>query len=391
MNRWNAQRYVLHAGFDSFCVAVERACNPTLRGRPMVIGGAPQARGVVIAASHEARLCGIWPSMPMSRAVKLCHDLVVVQGNDDLYRRAARAVTFQLRKYTPLYERPSTDEAYLDLTGVERLFGAAVDIGVRLRSEIVSQYRLELTVGVAANKLVSKVASDGAKPGGVYDVPPGSEAGFLAPLPVIRLPGVGHATAERMIEFNIETIRELADADPVLLERLFGYRGRLLHAHAHGLDDTPVGVRRLSGTIEHSETLEVDSNDRDALRRTVFHCAEIACARLRARRQVARGVGLTIGYVDGVCNSAAVRLPDAGDIDHVFCDAAVSLFPRVLARRLAVRYVMLRLTRLTECVPQLGLFTQNRGYDRARSLMGAIDRIRRLHGNDAIGWAHAVA
>ncbi|MEW5874841.1 MAG: DNA polymerase IV [Candidatus Zixiibacteriota bacterium] len=383
-----AQRYVLHAGFDAFCVAVERACNPSLRGRPVVIGGTPQARGVVMAASHEARLCGIWPSMPVSRAAKLCHDLVIVQGNDDLYRRAARAVTSHLQKYSPLYERPSTDEAYLDLTGIERLFGAVVDVGARLRREIIDQYRLELTVGVASNKLVSRVASEEARPGGIHDVPPGGEAGFLAPLPIIRLPGVGPATAQRLVEFNIETIHELAGTEPVILERILGRRGRLLHAHAQGVDDSPVGERQSIDGIENSETLAEDSNDLNALSVVVFRCVERVGARLRAQGLMARGIGLTVGYVDGVRTSGSMRLDVPTDIDHVLNESAELLIPRVVSRRLAVRHVAVRAGRLTESVPQLGLFTQGRGYERSRSLLGAIDRIRRTHGVTAIGWAH---
>jgi DNA polymerase-4 len=257
-----------------------------------------------------------------------------------------------------------------------------------LRREIVDQYRLELTVGVASNKLVSKVASEEVRPGGLYDVAPGDEAGFLAPLPVIRLPGVGHATAQRLVEFNIETICELASTEPVILERIFGRRGHLLHAHARGVDDSPVGERRSFDSLEHSETLAEDSNDRESLFLVMFRCVENVGARLRAHGLMAHGVGLTIGYADGVRTTGATRLDTATDIDRVLHDAAESLIPRVFNRRLAIRHVAVRLTRLSECVPQLGLFTQNRGYERARSLMGAIDRIRQTHGVAAIGWAH---
>ncbi|GAB4326364.1 MAG: DNA polymerase IV [Candidatus Zixiibacteriota bacterium] len=390
-NLGHAQRYVLHADFDAFCVAVERVCNPSLRGRPVIVGGAPPVRGVVMSASSEARAAGIVPGWPVSRALRLCRDAVVVEGHGDLYRRASEAVIRHLRHYTPKCESSSIDDAYLELTGMHRLFGSAVDVGARLRRELNKQFRLDLSVGVASNKLVSKVASDMVRPHGIYDVPPGQESAFLAPLPVERLPGVGTQTADRLAVFNIDTIRELAASDVVFLERLFGRRGRLLHAHAQGLDDTPVGGLNKPTVIEYDHQLTHDSNDQTVLDAVLFLGIETVAHRLRTFGLLARRLTVAVRYVDSVTESAAHVLPQPTEIDGELYAVSLPLLHRTLHRRIAVRRICVRATRLSACCPQIGLFGDPRGYDRQRALMTAIDRIRDHHGDRALMWGHVAA
>jgi DNA polymerase-4 len=316
-------------------------------------------------------LAGVHTAMPVSLALKLCRDLVVVQGNEALYRRAARAVGDHLRYFSPLCETENGDEAYLDLTGVQRLFGRAVDVGARLQREITDRFRLESTIGVASNKLVSKVASSVAGAGRLCDVAPGDEPGFLAPLPVGKLPGVGPSTENRLWDFNIETIKELAATDRALLERVFGRRGRLLHAHAQGLDDTPVGTPRLPKSVEHDVTLDHESNDRNALTSVLFGCVEIAASRLRMLGLMARNVAVRIQYVDGTHSRCATALEHPTDLDREIQSLAASLLQQCRTRRLSVRRIGLRLYRLSHHSPQLGLFASERGYDRKRALMDA--------------------
>lgn len=380
------ERFVLHADFDAFFVSVERACNPSLRGRPVAVGGSPQTRGIVIAASPEAQAYGVRPAMPVSQAHKLCGDLVVVQGNDRLYQRASHAVIDHLQRYTPRYETASVDEAYLDLTGVQRLFGKAVDVGARLRKEITVMFRLEMAVGVASNKLVAKVASDVARPCGLCDVRGGDEAAFLGPLPVGRLPGVGWVAEHRLWDFNIETIRELAATDRVFLENVFGKRGRLLHAHAQGLDDTPVGHTRKPKAVGYEVTLDRNCNDRHVLRAELFGCVEIAAAQLRALGMTTRHLAVRIQYVDGIHTTRTVTLTHPTDIDSEIFESSEELLALCLTRRSAVRQVGLRCARLAPYNPQLRLFADRKGYDRQRSLMAAIDRIRHDHGHGSLRW-----
>ena len=383
-------RFILHADFDAFLVSVERACNPSLRGRPLVVGGSPQARGIIVAASPEARAFGIRPAMPVASARKLCGDLVIVQGNDSLYRRASHAVSDHFQRYTPRYEAASIDEAYLDLTGVQRLFGKAVDVGSRLRKEIIDKFRLELAIGVASNKLVSKVASYLAKPGGLCDVSAGTEADFLAPLPVGRLPGVGLQVERRLWDFNIETIHELAVTDRILLERIFGRRGRILHAHAQGLDDSPVGQTRKPKFAGHEVMLDQDGNDRNVLRAMLFGCVEIAAAQLRTLELTARHLAVRIQYVDGISTTRKTVLENPTDIDSEIFATSEELMQLCLSRRAAVRQIGLRCTRLAPYNPQMRLFADRGGYDRQRSLMDAIDRVRLDHGAGALAWGRAL-
>jgi len=211
-------RTVLHADLDAFFVAVERVRDPRLRGRPVVVGGSPAERGVVAAASYEARALGIHSAMPMAQALRLCPDLVRVRGSHGLYRRASRAVFELLGAYTPIVERVSVDEAYLDLSGTERLFGRAVDAAERMRREVRERLRLDLSIGVACNRLVSKIASAFAKPRGLFEVLPGQEARFLAPQPVATLPGVGPVTERRLLDFNIPRLGQLAVTERWFLE-----------------------------------------------------------------------------------------------------------------------------------------------------------------------------
>jgi DNA polymerase-4 len=380
------QRFVLHADFDAFFVSVERACNPSLRGRPVAVGGSPQTRGIIIAASPEAQAYGVRPAMPVASARKLCSDLVIVQGNDHLYRRASYAVVDHLQRYTPRYETASVDEAYLDLTGVQRLFGRAVDVGARLRKEIIDKFRLEMAVGVASNKLVSKVASDVAGTGGLCDVRAGDEAGFLGPLPVGRLPGVGWSVEHRLWDFNIETIRELAETDHVFLDNVFGRRGRVLHAHAQGLDDTPVGRTRKPKFIGHDVTLDRNCNDRQVIQAELFGCVEFAAAQLRVLGLITRNLAVRIQFVDGIRTTRTAALTHPTDIDSEIFASSDKLLTLCLSRRSAVRQIGIRCSRLAPYNPQLRLFSDRNGYDRHRSLMAAIDRIRHDHGAVSLTW-----
>jgi len=385
------ERFVLHADFDAFFVSVERACNPSLRGRPLAVGGSPQTRGIIIAVSPEAQAYGVRPAMPVARARKLCGDLVIVQGNDRLYRRASHAVVDHMQRYTPRYETASVDEAYLDLTGVQRLFGKAVDVGARLRKEVTDMFRLDMAVGVASNKLVSKVASALARPGGLCDVREGDEAAFLAPLPVGQLPGVGWAIEHRLWDFNIETIRELAETDRVFLENVFGKRGHMLHAHAQGLDDSPVGRTRKPKHVGYQVTLDNNCNDRRVLRNELFGCVEIAAAQLRALGLTARHLAVRLQYIDGIHTTRTMKLPHATDIDGEIYAASEGLMTLCLSRRSSVRQVAVRCGRLSPYNPQLRLFGDRRGYDRHRALMAAIDRIRHDHGNGSLKWGRMMS
>ncbi|MHC4824348.1 MAG: Y-family DNA polymerase, partial [Planctomycetota bacterium] len=238
-------------------------------GRPVVVGGPPEGRGVVAAASYEARQYGIHSAMPMSQALRLCPGLVRVGGTHGAYSRASKAVFELLGAYTPILEKVSVDEAYLDLRGTEHLFGRALDAADHMRKEVKERLRLDLTVGVSRNRLVSKVASAFAKPHGLFDVRPGQESRFFAPLPVKVLPGIGPVTQKRLRDFHIDQLGVLGDTDGWFLEEVFGRYGPSMRRRARGEDHTPVcpaWERPARKSIGHERTFAEDTDDANILR-----------------------------------------------------------------------------------------------------------------------------
>jgi len=377
----------MHTDFDGFCVAVERVCNPYLRDRPVVLGDASRARSVVAAVSPESRRAGVYVAMPIDLARKRCPDLVVVDANFTLYGRVSQSVQRYLLRYTPHVEPASWDATYLDLTGTQALFGAAVDTAARLRRELKDSLHLDLAVGVASNKLVSHVASQITKPSGVADVPPGDEARFLAPLPVEHLPGVGATTQKRLRDFNIQTIGELAEAEQGFLLQAFGRRGCTLHEYARGIDDSPVGVVPQTPSREslsREVTLTHDSNDHNELGAALLVLAEELGSQLRVSGRMARRVRVHVTYADGGKSERTIRLPQATNLDCRLLPAANALLSQALTRRVTVRQIAVSVTELSTASPQLQLFAQDPMCGRQRALMSAMDAIRSRYGGGAI-------
>lgn len=380
----DTQRHILHADFDAFYISVERALNPHLRERPAVVGNRADKRGVVAAVSAEAREFGIHPSMTIARALTLCPRLHIVDGDYEMYHRASAAVGEYLQRFSPYFEPASVDEAYLDLTGTQRLFGGAVDIGARISREIRNRFSLDLRIGVAANKLVSKIASRSIKPTELCDVTPGSESAFLAPLEVRRLPVVGPRMTKRLLDFNIETIGDLAEAARAFLTSAFGRRGFILYAQARGIDDTPVQRIHKPKTITQEETFTHDSNSRELISAAIFRAIEKAALCLRRHELLAGSVSVSVRYIDGKQTTGSQRLPQATDLDEEIYAGATAGLKRALTRRLAVRCLGIRLSHLCPASPQLSLIEDGRRYDRKRALVSAIDRIRDTFGVGSI-------
>src|SRR2546425_12000817 len=231
----------MHVDLDAFYASVEQLRRPELRGKPVIVGGAgiEGERGVVAAASYEARPFGVRPAMRLSRARRLCPNAVFTPCYFDAYREASKSVFAILDHYSPVIEPIALDEAYLDLTGEEALMGPPGSVALRLRDEVKAGCGLDLSIGVASCKLVAKVASELRKPRGLVVVPTGDEAAFLAPLPLGKLPGCGPATALRLERVGVRTIGELAALPDPLLGELFGQYGRVLGTHARGSDLSP--------------------------------------------------------------------------------------------------------------------------------------------------------
>ncbi|MCR9097488.1 MAG: DNA polymerase IV [bacterium] len=284
-------RCLLHADMDAFYASVEQRDRPELRGRPIVVGGAGN-RGVVAAASYEAREYGVHSAMPSVEAKRLCPDLVFVSGDMKRYAAESRRIFEIFRGYSPSVEGLSLDEAFLDLTGTERLLGAPADVGERLRREVREKTALPISVGIGPIKMVAKIASGAAKPDGLLEVPPDAVGRFLEPLSARKIWGVGPVAGERLEGFGYRTIGDLARADPATLRAHLGDWGESIGRLARGEDLREVEPHREAVSLSEENTFDRDVTDRSVLEATILTHAESVARRLRRQHLFARTVVL---------------------------------------------------------------------------------------------------
>lgn len=379
------ERQVLHVDVADFPVAVERVVDPALRGRPLVIAP-PLARAVVLCASSEARQDGIRPDMLLLEAKRLCRGLQVLPPNPPLYARAGRAIGELTGRFSPLIEPKSDGRVYLDVTGTGRLFGPPVDLADRLRRELLAGLRLDAAIGIAVNKLVSRVAADVTEPAGLLDVRLGDEASFLAPLAVGRLPGVGPPVSRELSALNVRWVRQLALIELEHLVLCFGRFGHVLHQRALGIDPRPVQPQASEPGIRREVTLGEDSNDPDRLRAVLRSLVGEIGRELRARGVSASELRLELQYADSKHAAGSARLAVPASLDGGLWPAAESLLARVLVRRVRVRSCLLQGLGLARPSRQLLLFDDELEVevDRESALMRALDRIRARHGQAAV-------
>jgi len=290
------QATVLHVDMDAFFVSVELLERPELRGKPVVVGGRPDQRGVVSAASYEARKFGIQSAMPLRTAAKLCPHAIFLDGHHDKYGEWSDRVATILAKFSPIVEMVSIDEAYLDLAGTEKLHGPPFSAAHKLLRMITSETSLPCSAGLASTRLVAKVASDQAKPKGLLWVQPGREAQFLAPLPVRKIPGIGEVTERALRALGIESVDQLAEAGLEKLERIFGRWGTALYRKARGGDSYEFVLDAEPKSISHNHTFGEDTDDDAVLESMLSHLSQKACKRLREAGLSARTLTLTIRY-----------------------------------------------------------------------------------------------
>jgi nucleotidyltransferase/DNA polymerase involved in DNA repair len=377
-------RTILHVDMDAFFAAVEQRDRPELRGKPVIIGADPRGgrgRGVVSTASYEARRFGVGSAMPISEAWRLCPHGVYVHPDMEKYGRESDRVMEILGRFTDLVEPVSIDEAFLDVTGSARAMGTGEEIARTLKAAIREETRLTASVGVAASKLVAKVASDMRKPDGLVVVPSGEEAAFLAPLPVRRLWGVGPKMEEALARLGIVTIGDLAAVEPGRLGRRLGTHGHDLQSLARGEDDRDV-VSRGEGakSIGHEHTYGEDTADPERLRATLLWLADAVAARLRSHNVRARTVTLKYRDEDFHTTTHARTLPEATDSGNAIFRLAAELFAETHRGR-KVRLLGVSTSHFGDATPQLGLFDAPRSpspADRVR------DEVRKRFGDEAI-------
>lgn len=394
-------RTILHVDMDAFFVAVERNRDPSLVGRAVVVGGDGN-RGVVAAASYEARAYGVHSAMPSTRARRLCPHAIFVRGDHRAYSEVSGRVMELFRSYTPLVEPLSLDEAFLDLSGALRRWGSGEAAGHDIRHRVLDQENLRCCVGVAPNKFLAKLASQEAKPrasmqgvqpgAGVTVVAPGDELAFLHPLPVGRLWGVGPVTRERLERLGVTTVGELA-AIPldVVVDALGRAAGAHLHALSQAVDDRAVVPDQVPKSISHEETFARDHHHREPLRREVVKMADSVASRLRAHEMAARTVVLKVRFGDFRTITRSVTVGEAIDTGPALARAANALLddvdPAPGVRLLGVGAGGLT----TAATHQLALFDEG-GADGASpsdwtGATRAVDRIRERFGDSAIGPA----
>jgi len=384
---------VFHVDMDAFFVSVEELFDPSLCGKPVVVGGRPDQRGVVSAASYAARKFGVHSAMPLRTAFRLCPQAIFLEGHPRRYRESSREVRAVLESFSPRVEMASIDEAYLDMTGTARLHGAPLAAAHRLHEAMRERTRLNCSIGIAAARLVAKVASDQAKPNGILCVLPGQEARFLAPLDVRRIPGVGQVTEKNLHGYGIRKVGDLAKLEETFLEEKFGKWGLALAGKARGLDaggwfDTEIGETEDPKSISHEHTFGEDTAAGSRLEATLVRLAAMVAGRLRENELFARTVQLKLRYGDFSTFTRARTLDRATQLDHELVEAARALF-RANWNRRPVRLLGVQATGLERSQGQMSLLAEETA-DRWRKTLAAVDRIRGKFGDSSVSLAGAM-
>lgn len=372
--------HIIHLDMDAFYASVEQRDNPTLRGRPVIVGGSLE-RGVVSACSYEARPFGVRSAMPLRRAVRLCPEAVVLPVRMARYREVSHQVFSIFARYTDRIEPLSVDEAFLDVAGSERLFGSATAIAARIRQEVREELGLAVSAGVAPNKFLAKLASESAKPDGLLEIAPEQIDAFLLPLPVERIWGVGARAAEHLRRLGCRSVADLRRLPEVQLVQLFGVWGSRLYRLARGEDDRQVEADQPAKSVGAEETFAADLTRRDALQRQLLAQAEKVAARLRRQSLEGRVVTLKIRYSDfeTVTRRQTLAEPTANGL--LLYQAGLALLERTEAGRRPVRLLGLSASELEPAARGQATLFPNEKNQRLAELDRSLDRLAARFGN----------
>jgi DNA polymerase-4 len=389
-------RTIFHVDMDAFFVSVEELFDPSLKGKAVVVGGKRDERGVCAAASYEARKFGVHSAMPLRTAAKLCPQAIFLEGHPERYREYSEKVRVVLDRFSPQVEMASIDEAYLDMTGTEKLHGPPLRAAQALHDDIKRTTDLNSSIGIGTSRLIAKISSDQAKPNGALYVLPGCEREFLAPLDVRKVPGVGKVTEQNLNALGIHTIRDLQKLDDDFLEEKFGAWGLALAGKSRGEDagswfDSEVGGDGDPKSISHEHTYSVDTADLDELESTLARLSEMVARRLREHKLHARTIGLKLRYTDFTTITRAHTLDQPTQLDPEIYGVARRLFLDNWKQGSTIRLLGVRVAQFEHTAGQLDLLAAIEGkQEKWKNALTAMDRVRDKFGDGAVSLARGM-
>lgn len=375
---------ILHMDLDTFYVSVERLLNSQLKNRPLLVGGTGH-RGVVAACSYETRGFGIHSGMPMKMARELCPEAVVIKGNAGTYSKQSDIVTEIIKEHVPLFEKASIDEFYADLSGMDRFFGS-YKYASELRQRIIRKTGLPISFGLSANKVVSKVATNEAKPNNQLKIDLGYEKPFLAPLSIKKIPMVGDKTYLTLRNLGLRQIRTIQEMPVDVMQRVLGANGRIIWNRANGIDRTPVIPFCERKSISTERTFNRDTIDIIKLRGILIAMTENLAYQLRRGEKLTACIAVKIRYSDFNTYSKQLRIPYTS-ADHILIPKILEMFSQLYNKRLLVRLIGIKFSHLVHGNYQINLFEDT---EEALNLYAAMDHIRNRYGEKSVIRASAM-
>ncbi|MCE2963971.1 MAG: DNA polymerase IV [Chitinophagales bacterium] len=378
------QRTIAHMDLDTFFVSVERKNQPQLIGKPVLVGGTSD-RGVVASCSYEARSYGIHSGMSMKLARQLCPEAMIVRGDHEQYSYYSNIITDIIRERVPLYEKTSIDEFYIDLTGMDRFFGC-FKYATELRSTIMKETALPISLAMSSNKTVAKIGTGQAKPNGQLEIAVGNEKEFLAPLSIRKIPMVGEKTYSLLRNMGIEKIKTIQEMPLEMMQRVLGENGAVIWRKANGIDHSPLVPYSENKSISTETTFDKDTIDVHYLQQVLINMTESLAYQLRTKKKLTACVTIKIRYSDFNTYTMQCKIPYTA-MDHVLIDKVKALFHKLFQKRLLIRLIGIRFSHLVQGSYQFDLFD-----DMTEKVMlySAMDKLRDRFGENIIQRASIV-
>lgn len=372
------KRHIVHIDLDSFFVSVERKFDPTLIGKPVLIGGSAD-RGVVASCSYEARKFGIHSAMPMRTALKLCPHATLVHGTHGRYSEASHEVTQIIEKSVPLFQKTSIDEFYIDLTGMDRFYNC-YQIASELRQKITKDTGLPISFGLSSNKTVSKMATNQAKPNGQLFVEHGKEKEFMAPLPISKIPMLGEKTCQKLYQYGIEKIADLQRVELRFLQTVFGEAGKFIWEKANAIDNSEIIPYSERKSISTEHTFDQNTANRQALEAILVSMTEELAFKLRKENKLSACLAIKIRYANFETHTVQEKIP-LTSADHILIPGIKNLLSRAWNQSRPIRLIGVRLSQLCSGNYQINLFEDN---ETKIKLYNALDKINFRYGNKTV-------